>query len=253
MSKSSNCTEGNNCVQVKKARNTIVWLGLGIVALVYYLFVPSANQLQDLKEQVYPTMSLYSSPKSLQGKFTLIDDNRNTTSLSDAATGKWSILYFGYTTCPDVCPTDLATLNQTLGMMQQADKLQVIFISVDPNRDIGKLGAFVKQFNTSFIGLSAENEALSKLTKTLGIYHEIAKIKERVSQNHAQNSVERGDEKMVIPMKEMKVAKESNYLVNHTASYLLLNPKLELTGLLTNPHRAPEMAKALDLIIKTLD
>jgi len=253
MSKPNDCTESGNCAQVKKIRNAIIWLGLGIVALVYYLFVPSANQLKDLREQVQPTISLYSSPKSLQGRFPLIDDNRNTTSLSAAADGKWSLLYFGYTTCPDVCPTDLATLNQTLGMMQQADKLQVIFISVDPNRDVGKLEAFVKRFNTSFIGLSAENEALSKLTKTLGVYHEIAKTKERASQDHAQHPVDKDDGKMSMPMKEMKVAKENNYLVNHTASYLLLNPKLELTGLLTNPHRAPKMAKALDLIIKMLD
>ena len=253
MSKPSNCTEGSNCAQVKKARNTIIWLGFGIVVLVYYLFVPGANQLQDLKEQVQPTMSLYSSPKSLQGKFPLIDDSRNTTSLSAAANSKWSILYFGYASCPDVCPIDLAILNQTLGMMQQADKLQVIFISVDPNRDVGNLATFVKRFNTSFIGLSAEDEALNKLTRTLGVYHEIVQIKERVSKDHSQHPVEKGDKKMSMSMKGVKVAKKDNYLVNHTASYLLLNPNLELTGLLTNPHNAKKMAVALDLIIEALD
>jgi len=253
MSKPSNCTEGSNCAQVKKTRNTIIWIGLGIIVLVYYLFVPNANQLKDLQKLVNPTASLYSSPKSLQGKFPLIDDNRNTTSLSAAASGKWSVLYFGYTTCPDVCPIDLAILNQTLSMMQQADRLQVIFISVDPSRDVGKLEAFVKRFNTSFIGLSAENEALSKLTRTLGVVSRPVKTKERASQDHVQHPVERGDEKMVMPMEEVKVAKESNYLVNHTASYLLLNPNLELTGLLTNPHDAKKMASALDLIIETLD
>ena len=67
MSKPSNCTEGSNCAQVKEARNTIMWLGFGIVVLVYYLFVPGANQLQDLKEQVQPTMSLYSSPNHCKG------------------------------------------------------------------------------------------------------------------------------------------------------------------------------------------
>ena len=254
MSKLRNCTEDSNCAQVKRTRNTIIWMGLGIIVLVYYLFVPNANQLKDLQKLVNPTASLYSSPKSLQGKFSLIDDNRNTTSLSAAVSGKWSVLYFGYTTCPDVCPIDLAILNQTLSMMQQADRLQVIFISVDPSRDVGKLETFVKRFNTGFIGLSAEDETLKKLTRALGVYHEVVKTKERAEQDHSQHSADQGNGKMSMPMKkEMKSAKESNYLVNHTASYLLLNPNLELTGLLTNPHNAKKMAVALDLIIKTLD
>ena len=58
---------------------------------------------------------------------------------------------------------------------------------------------------------------------------------------------------MSMSMKGMKVTKKDNYLVNHTASYLLLNPNLELTGLLTNPHNAKKMAVALDLIIEALD
>jgi len=253
MNKLRNCTEDSNCAQVKRTRNTIIWMGLGIIVLVYYLFVPNANQLKDLQKLVNPTASLYSSPKSLQGKFSLIDDNRNTISLSAAVSGKWSVLYFGYTTCPDVCPIDLAILNQTLGMMQQADRMQVIFISVDPSRDVGKLEAFVKRFNTGFIGLSAEDETLKKLTRALGVYHEIVQIKERVSKDHSQHPVEKGDEKMSMSMKGVKVAKKDNYLVNHTASYLLLNPNLELTGLLTNPHNAKKMAVALDLIIEALD
>lgn len=253
MSEPSNYTKGNNYAQIKKTRNIIIWLGLGVSVLVYYLFIPSANQLQDLKEQVYPTMSLYPSPKSLQEGLPLIDDNRNTTSLSAAASGKWSILYFGYTTCPDVCPIDLAILNQTLGMMQQSDRLQVIFISVDPGRDVGRLEDFVKRFNPGFIGLSAEDETLNKLTRALGVYHEIVKTKERASQDHSQHSADKGDGKMSMPMEGMKVAKKDDYLVNHTASYLLLNPNLELTGLLTNPHDAKKMAGALDLIIEVLD
>ena len=237
MKKIETCTAENKCSQVKKTRNSIIWLGIGIIALAYFLLVPSANQLKDLQKQVNPTASLYSNPKSLQGKFPLIDDNRNIVSLSEVANGKWTILYFGYTSCPDVCPTDLATLNQTFVLMKQADKLQVVFVSVDPKRDVGRLNAFTKRFNTSFVGLSAEDEVLANFTKALGVYHEISKTKQKASQDH----------------KDMKMKADNNYLVNHTASYLLLNPNLELTGLLTNPHYAKKMAVALDLIIETLD
>jgi protein SCO1/2 len=235
------CTGKGRCVQIKKTRNSIIWLGVAIIALAYFLLIPNANQIKDLSKQVNPTASLYSNPKSLQGKFPLIDDNRNIVMLSDIAKDKWSVLYFGYASCPDVCPTDLATLNQTLGMMNHADKLQVIFVSVDPKRDVGNLDAFTKRFNTGFIGLSAEENVLASMTKALGVYHEVEKTKQRsLTDDHSQH-------------KDMKMKMNNNYLINHTASYLLLNPNLELTGLLTNPHRAPKMAKALDLIIETLD
>jgi protein SCO1/2 len=235
------CASDGKCVQIKKTRNSIIWLAAVIVVLAYFLLIPGANQIKELSKEVNPTASLYSNPKSIQGKFPLINDNRNIVMLSDVAKDKWSILYFGYASCPDVCPTDLATLNQTLGMMKHADKLQVIFVSVDPKRDVGNLNSFTGRFNAGFIGLSAEESVLKNMTKTLGIYHEVEKTKQRaLTEDHNKH-------------KGMSMVMNNNYLINHTASYLLLNPNLELTGLLTNPHHASKMAKALDLIIETLD
>ncbi len=234
MDQSNNCAT-NNCDQIKKTRNTIVGLGLGAVVLMYFLLVPGANQLKDLQKQVYPTVSLYSNSKVLDGNLPLIDDHHKAISLSEVVNNKWSLLYFGYTSCPDVCPIDLAILNQTVEKMSQAEKLQIVFVSVDPARDVGKLKEFVGRFNTDFVGLSAKDEDLTRLTKTLGVYHEIAQTKQRASQDHSNH------------------APKTDYLVDHTASYLLLNPSLELVGLLTNPHYASKMAPALDLIIETLD
>ncbi len=243
------CTGKGRCVQIKKTRNSIIWLGVAMVVLAYLLLVPGANKIKELSKEVNPAASLYSNPKSLQGKFSLIDDKRKTVLLSEAAKDKWSILYFGYASCPDVCPTDLATLNQTLGMMKHANKLQVVFISVDPKRDVGNLDAFTKRFNANFIGLSAEDEVLTNMTKALGVYHEVEKTKQKAliedHSKHKKMTKKHNDHK------DMKMS--NNYLINHTTSYLLLSPNLELTGLLTSPHHTPKMAVALDLIIETLD
>jgi Uncharacterized protein SCO1/SenC/PrrC, involved in biogenesis of respiratory and photosynthetic systems len=228
----------NNCGQIRKTRNSFIMLGISMLVLAYFLLIPGAEQLRDLQAQVKPTVSLYSNPKPLGEKFPLINDEGQIISLAEAVKNKWAILYFGYTSCPDVCPTDLATLNQTLKSMQYADKLQIVFISVDPNRDVGRLSDFTQKFNSKFIGLSAKEEVLNKMTKMLGVYHEVSQTKQRATKNHSNH-------------KAMKT--NNNYLINHTASYLLLNPKLELIGLLTNPHYAKKMAKALDLIIETLD
>jgi len=253
MNQSNHCATGS-CDQIKKTRNTIIGLGIGIVILTYFLLVPSANQLKDLQKQVSSTVSLYSNPKVLDGNLMLIDDNHNKVALSEAIHKKWSLLYFGYTSCPDVCPIDLAILNQTIERMGQAEKLQIIFISVDPDRDIGKLKEFVGRFNADFIGLSAIDENLTKLTKTLGVYHEIAKTKQRASQDHSNHASKPDSSKMTMNKGEgSSHTHRTDYLVNHTASYLLLSPNLELVGLLTNPHNVEKMAPALDLILETLD
>lgn len=243
-----------------KTRNTSITLtlGLGFIVIVYFLLMPGAEQFNELKKQVVPTVSLYSNPKALDVNLELLNDSK-ALKLSEVVNNKWSILYFGYTSCPDVCPTDLAVLNQTIRNMNLADKLQVIFISVDPARDIGKLQNFVERFNADFIGLSAKDAELRKLTKALGIYHEVAQTKQRAAQDHSTHEPKEGKMKMSMPSEKShdhsmeEVQPASNYLIDHTASYLLLNPDLELIGLLTNPHNASKMAPALDLIIEALD
>ncbi|MDG2394964.1 SCO family protein [Candidatus Thioglobus sp.] len=225
-----------------------------ITSLIFLSYYAAQPNIKNLKEQVSPTVSVYPSPKTLNGNLSLIDDNNKSVSLSTIANNKWSILYFGYTSCPDVCPIDLAILNQTVGKMNQAEKLQVVFISVDPDRDVGKLTKFVGRFNADFVGLSAKDEDLRKLTKALGVYHEIAQIKQRSSHDHANHAPKADHTKMTMHMEgHANHAPKSDYLIDHTASYLLLNPNLELVGLLTNPHNAKKMAPALDLILETLD
>jgi protein SCO1/2 len=249
------CNDKERCMQIKKTRNSIIWLAVAIVASAYFLLIPNANQIKELSKEVSPTASLYSNPKVLDGNLTLIDDNHKAITLSEVANNKWSLLYFGYTSCPDVCPIDLAILNQTVEKMSQAEKLQIVFVSVDPARDVGKLKEFVGRFNTGFVGLSAKDEDLTRLTKALGVYHEIAQTKQRASQDHSNHTSKDNHNEMA--MNNMhghsNHEKKNDYLVDHTASYLLLNPSLELKGLLTNPHHASKMAPALDLIIETLD
>src|SRR3954468_16616457 len=76
---------------------------------------------------------------AIGGPFTLVDQNGRTVSDKDFG-GKYRIVYFGYTHCPDVCPTDLATIGQALSSFEKSDpkraaRVQPIFITVDPERD----------------------------------------------------------------------------------------------------------------------
>jgi len=90
--------------------------------------------------------------------------------------GKIILLFFGYTSCPDVCPTTLAELNQSVQLLgeQAASRVQVIFISVDPDRDTPeRTQEYVNNFNKNFIGLSGSDTDLQPVWDAYGIYREI--------------------------------------------------------------------------------
>jgi protein SCO1 len=90
--------------------------------------------------------------------------------------GKFVVVDFGYTSCPDICPTTLAGLSQSLNELgdQDADQFQVIFISVDYPRDSPeRVGEYVKNFREDFIGLSGTQEQIDQVTKEWGIYYKI--------------------------------------------------------------------------------
>lgn len=86
------------------------------------------------------------------------------------------LLFFGYTSCPDVCPTTLAQLKSALEKLgeDKAGQVQVLFVTVDPERDTPeRMQAYADHFNSSFIGLSGSQTELEKIWKEYGIFREI--------------------------------------------------------------------------------
>ena len=85
--------------------------------------------------------------------------------------GKVVLLYFGYTFCPDICPTSLAFTSQALASLDRADqeKVQMLFVTVDPERDtLDKLKAYTAYFHPSIVGLSGTPEEIAKVAKLYG-------------------------------------------------------------------------------------
>jgi len=105
--------------------------------------------------------------------FSLLDVDGKTRTLADFK-GKVVVMFFGYTKCPDVCPTTLTEMQQTMVLLgPQADKVQVLFVTVDPARDTAAiLKQYVPSFDPRFIGLRpADEAALEKVTKDFKIYY----------------------------------------------------------------------------------
>ena len=111
--------------------------------------------------------------KAFGTNFGLIDVDGKLRTLADYQ-GKAVVMFFGYTHCPDVCPTTLIEMQEVMRLLgPQAAKVQVIFVTLDPERDTSEvLKQYVPAFNPSFIGLRPANEeALNRLTKEFKIYY----------------------------------------------------------------------------------
>ena len=88
--------------------------------------------------------------------------------------GKVVVLFFGYTQCPDVCPTTLSALAETMKTLgADADRVQVVFVTVDPDRDTGELiSSYVTAFNPSFVALRGDAEATARTAKEFKILYQ---------------------------------------------------------------------------------
>jgi protein SCO1/2 len=105
--------------------------------------------------------------------FSLLDPDGKVRTLSDFK-GKVVVMFFGYTQCPDICPTTLTEMQQVMALLgPQADKVQVLFVTVDPDRDTAAiLKQYVPSFDSRFLGLRpADEAALEKVTKDFKIYY----------------------------------------------------------------------------------
>ncbi|MDO8714307.1 MAG: SCO family protein [Polynucleobacter sp.] len=111
--------------------------------------------------------------KAFGNDFSLLDPDGNVRTMADFK-GKAVVMFFGYTQCPDICPTTLTEMQQVMTLLgPQADKVQVLFVTVDPDRDTAAiLKQYVPAFDPRFLGLRpADEAALEKVTKDFKIYY----------------------------------------------------------------------------------
>ncbi len=142
----------------------------------------------------------------------------------DDLKGEWHLLFFGYTHCPDVCPV-------TMGVAAQAKKIaeannhifpQVIFISVDPDRDkVEMLTDYVQYFDKDFIGVTGDSALIKALTLQLSVVY-------------LQMPAEAGSD---------------NYLVDHSSALLLLNPEGKLVAFMNPPHDPKTILKDFQTVV----
>lgn len=110
--------------------------------------------------------------KQFGGDFTLTPANGKSASLSDYR-GKVVVLYFGYASCPDVCPTSLAVIGSAMRSLapDEISEVQGVFVSVDPERDNGeKLMQYARYFHKNFVGITGTPEQIQQVSRQYGSY-----------------------------------------------------------------------------------
>lgn len=169
-------------------------LGVGVLAAVFLAPFESA-------ETEY--VQLYPQPRQLKN-FELFDQDGHVFEQANLL-GHWTLAFVGYTFCPDVCPTTLAELKRIYPQLQKipADfPIQVMFLSVDPQRDTqARLKEYIQYFHPDFIAVSASHAQLFPLVRSMGMMYSMSESTE-----------------------------QANYLVDHSASVVVINPLAQVVG-----------------------
>lgn len=194
-------------------------VGIAIVAIL-----AGAISAQFIKAPHQPSIQLGNGtllPPRAVPEFQLIDGTAQSYGRAQL-TGHWSLLFFGYTSCPDICPTTLSSLAQVqtqLIGLHDSQRLQVVFVSVDPKRDTPEqVGRYVKFFNPEFIGLTGTTAQIELLTKAMGVPFAV----------HDSDGA---------------------YTVDHAATLFLLDPQARMTAIFSPPHNVATLSSDLRAVI----
>ena len=111
--------------------------------------------------------------KDVGGDFTLTDERGRRRSLRDFR-GKIVVLYFGFTTCPDICPTDMLAIGKAVASLKkEARAVQPLFVTLDPARDKpAVIAEYVKNFHRSFVALTGSQEEIRRVASAYKVFYE---------------------------------------------------------------------------------
>ena len=154
--------------------------------------------------------------------------------------GGWTLLFFGFTNCPDICPPTMAQLKTFMDRLGgQAPTPRVVFVSVDPERDPPPvLKRYVTSFHPDFLGIVGPRPALVSLAKELGIYAETVPGPSAMS--HAESHSDQAEEHA----HQGHDAPSEDYVINHSGYILVIDPQGRYVGVFSPPLNDEEMAAA---------
>ena len=198
--------------QSRGIKLTLLALALFMTVIVAG-FVHRIQQPRVMTEAEMKINGLYllNTPRNI-GEFELIDHHGNPFD-KERLQNKWTLVFFGFTHCPDICPTTMAFLNEFIGQLEgtEAEDTEVVMVSVDPARDtVEQLATYVPYFNPEFTGVTGEFLDIHRFATALNT-----------------------------PFRKVP-GQDENYQVDHSSNLVLINPRGDYHGFFKAPQ---DMAK----------
>ena len=206
---------------MESTQRGIRWTIFGVLlfmlaVVVSFIHRVGEPRLMSLAETRANGLFLFDTPRD-PGAFSLMD-HHGAPFTRDALTNRWTLIFFGFTHCPDICPTTLAELAELKAQLvdTEANDLQVVMLTVDPARDTpARLTDYVPYFHPDFLGVTGE-------------FAEILSVAQRLNAPFRKVSEPNG-----------------GYQMEHSANVMLMNPRGDYHGFFRAPLDIPKMRVTL--------
>ncbi len=201
-----------------------IYIALGVsalaIALIGQAYIPKPATPVAVVEKEQPTVT---QKPTIGGPFILVDQNGKTVTEADFA-GRYMMVFFGYTFCPDVCPTAMQAVTDALDLLGPAgEKIDPVFISIDPERDTpAVMKSFVENFHPRLTGLTGSLEQIADVAKAYKVY--FGKVRE-------------------------KDAPEDEYMMNHSSVIYVMGPDGKFVTHFTHGTTPETMAEKLKELV----
>lgn len=209
---------------------TLLIVILSLLAITAGLGINYYLRQQQEKQLTQVNATLLTAPKNLRS-FTLVNGSSGNFTNKNFK-DQWSLVFFGFTHCAMVCPTTLSTLNQAYNTLKNQNYHplpQVVFVSVDPERDDPlRSSQYATGFNPDFTGLTGSASQIAQLAKDMGAMY------------------------LKVDVKPSKPDEKPTYYIDHSTSIMLVGPDGKLHAIFASPESADKFAKDYQIIINKL-
>lgn len=247
--------------QVKRGLIAFLLFDAAVIAVLITLF--NLKSGIDFKDQLREIgVTVFSDIRPIQ-EFELVDENLKPYT-SALLNDKWTMLFFGFTSCPDICPITMAELKKFYEQLDDPslkDDLKVVMVSVDPERDDPEAMAnYVNRFNEEFLGVTGDFDSIAEVAAQFfvgysePVYEGPSPVQSHDQHQHGQQQVELQAEPHhnVEPQEqagnEVFESTSDNYLISHSGHIALVDPDGNYHAVMRPPHRARDLITAYTMI-----